>query len=152
MPRHREKAYAEIRSFVHATEDPAKVEEAVKNLIPINPEEMRLKRTVMHGHHGNRILRIEAKLSGDDVFIVIDSLFKQLHSLDEEALRREFHKYIDAQGTVYLRFCKQQALKRRVVLRESDSISFRIRLGVHPKSFYELKQYLEEKTCSRNEG
>ncbi len=63
MLQHRNMAYAEISVFAHATEDPEKVEKAVRNLVPVLRRDVQLALSEMRGHHGNPILRFEAELT-----------------------------------------------------------------------------------------
>jgi hypothetical protein len=152
MPKRPSIPYCKISTLAHATENPEKVAGAIKNLVPIPVTEIALTTTEMHGHHGNRILRIEGNLSGNSVFMILDSLLKRLPSPDEHAFQSEFPTYVDAEGTLHLRFDKQQALLGKVIPRMNDPISLKIRLGFQPKSLEELKKCLEEKTRTGDGG
>ncbi len=57
-------AYIDIRVFAHATEDPAKVQTAVHNLLPAElAQTLVFERTNCTGHHGNPIILFTAKLT-----------------------------------------------------------------------------------------
>jgi len=146
MPQHGNITYAKISVFAHATEDPEKVAEAVKTLLPMLRERGELISTEMQGHHGNPILRIEGDFEmREDAFEALDLLLSRLSTLDEDILRREFHEHLDAKGNLYLRFDKQQAFLGQTSLGTNDPISLRVRLGFQPRSLDELKLHLEEK-------
>jgi len=56
-------AYIEIRVFAHATEDPDKVQTAVRNLFPLElAETLVFEKASCTGHHGNSIILFTAKL------------------------------------------------------------------------------------------
>ena len=56
--------YIDIRVFAHATEDPTKVQTAVKNLLPENcSETLIFEQTNCTGHHGNPIILFTSKLT-----------------------------------------------------------------------------------------
>ena len=57
-------AYIDIRVFAHATEDPAKVQTAVRNLLPAElAETLVFEKTGCTGHHGNPIILFTSKLT-----------------------------------------------------------------------------------------
>ena len=56
-------AYMEIRVFAHATEDPEKVQTAVRNLLPTElAETLVFEKSALTGHHGNPIILITATI------------------------------------------------------------------------------------------
>jgi len=57
-------AYIDIRVFAHATEDPDKVQTAVRNLLPTELSETLIFETQScTGHHGNPIILFTSKLT-----------------------------------------------------------------------------------------
>ena len=147
MLQHRNMAYAEISVFAHATEDPEKVEKAVRNLVPALGRDVQLALGEMRGHHGNPILRFEAELTiREEALEALRMLLSRLSSIDEDLLRREFREHLDAKSGLYLRFDKQQAFLGKVSLGSDNPISVRVRLGFQPCSLDELKARLERET------
>ncbi len=147
MPQHRNMAHAEISVFAHATEDPEKVEKAVRNLIPALGRNVQLALSEMLGHHGNPILRFEAELTiREEALEALRMLLSRLSSIDEDLLRREFREHLDDKSGLYLRFDKQQAFLGKVNLGSDNPISVRVRLGFQPCSLDELKAQLERET------
>ena len=58
-------AYIDIRVFAHATEDPEKVQAAVRNLLPEElAQTLIFETTSLTGHYGNPITLFTAKLDG----------------------------------------------------------------------------------------
>ena len=61
--------YIDIRVFAHATEDPEKVQTAVKNLLPTElAETLLFQKTTLTGHHGNPIILFTAQLTDKKLF------------------------------------------------------------------------------------
>ena len=57
-------AYIDIRVFAHATEDPDKVQIAVRNLFPTElAETLIFEKTSCTGHHGNPIILFTSRLT-----------------------------------------------------------------------------------------
>ena len=57
-------AYIDIRVFAHATEDPEKVQTAVRNLLPDElAQTIIFEKTNLTGHYGNPIILFTAKLT-----------------------------------------------------------------------------------------
>ncbi len=103
-------AYVEIRVFSHATEDLAKVEAAVKNLLPESVGEvLKFNKVSLTGHHGNPIVHLDAKLEDREVLpAVMEKLGSTLSSLDKAQLAEEFNQHIEKHN-LFLRFDKQTA-------------------------------------------
>ena len=147
MLQHRNMARAEISVFAHATEDPEKVEKAVRNLVHALGRDVQFALGEMYGHHGNPILRFEAELTlREEALGALRMLLSRLSSIDEDLLRREFREHLDAKSGLYLRFDKQQAFLGKVSLGSDNPISVRVRLGFQPCSLDELKALLERET------
>jgi RNA binding exosome subunit len=90
-------AYIDIRVFAHATEDPAKVQTAVRNLLP---EELAqtfiFEKISCTGHHGNPIILFTAKLTDKKLLpTALQKIGKGLGSLDKEELERDIKLHLE---------------------------------------------------------
>jgi RNA binding exosome subunit len=125
-------AYIEIRVFAHATENPQKVQDAVKNLLtPPLTEGLLFQKTNLSGHHGNTITLFNVTLK--DKKHLPDALKKigaELGSLDKEVLEGDIKLHIE-RGNLYLRFDKQAAFLGSPKFTMVDPIHFK----VHFKDF-----------------
>jgi len=119
--------YIDVRVFAHATEDPAKVEAATKNLFPTSlSETVVFKKTPLWGHHQNPIILIEAKLDDRKLLpAALEHLGKSLSSLDKEQLDQDIKLHLD-KGNLYLRFDKQAAYVGNAKFTQNDPIHLKI--------------------------
>ena len=120
-------AYVTIRVFSHATEDPAKVQTAVKNTLPETlTENLVFEKTALTGHYGNPITICEAKLTNRTALTqALEKIGSQLNSLDKEQLCSEMQQHIEKRN-LYLRFDKQSAYLGSLKLGTVDPIHFKI--------------------------
>lgn len=121
-------AFVEIKLFNHATEDPNKVTEAVKQILPMShTEEVEFRATNLKGHYGNPITLLETKIKeGKIIKGFIDSLFSRISVIDKENLSREIGLHVE-KASLYLRLDKQAALCGEIKLCTGDPIRVRIR-------------------------
>ncbi len=119
--------YIDIRVFTHATENPQKVQTAVKNLLPEKlAENLVFETTTLTGHHGNPITLFIAKLT--DRKLLSDALQKfsaGLSSLDKEQLSQDIKLHIE-KSNLYLRFDKQSAYLATLKFTQNDPIHLKI--------------------------
>ena len=120
--------FIEIRLFAHATEDPNKVIEAVKQILPADyTEEVELKRTNLKGHYGNPITLFMTRIKEEKpISAFVTSLFLRISTMDKESLLREIRLHVE-KGSLYLRLNKQTALCGEIKLCTGDPIHIRIR-------------------------
>jgi len=119
--------YIDIRVFAHATEDPAKVEIATKNLFP-SPfsETLALKKSTLHGHHSNPIILLTTQLTERKLLpSVLQKLGTDLPTLDKEQLCDNIKLHLE-KGNLYLRFDKQTAYLGTFKLTQNDPIHIKI--------------------------
>ena len=120
-------AFVEIKLFAHATEDPNKVTEAVKQILPMSHTEVEFRATNLKGHYGNPITLLETKIKERKVIKdFIDSLFSRISVIDKENLSREIGLHVE-KASLYLRLDKQAALCGEIKLCTGDPIRVRIR-------------------------
>ncbi len=123
-------AYMEIRVFAHATEDPAKVQAAIANLLLNEPEQTQptliFEKTVLTGHHGNPITLFTTKLEDKKQLpVALQKIGSNLSALDKEALNNDIKLHIE-KGNLYLRFDKQSAFLGNVKFTQNDPIHVKV--------------------------
>jgi len=102
--------YIDIRVSAHATEDPEKVQTAVRNLLPTELVELLVfKKINCTGHHGNPIVLFTSRLTDRKLLPkVLEKIGLNLSALDKEELSSEIKLHLE-KGNMYLRFDKQSA-------------------------------------------
>jgi RNA-binding protein len=120
-------AYIDIRVFAHATEDPAKVQTAVQNLLPEElAQTLLFEKTACTGHHGNPIILLTAKLANKKMLpTAIEKIGKALNALDKEELNSDIKLHLE-KGNLYLRFDKQSAFLGMAKFSQNDPIHIKI--------------------------
>ena len=120
-------AYIDIRVFAHATEDPDKVQTAVRNLLPTELAQILVfEKTSCTGHHGNPIILFTAKLTEKKLLpTALEKIGKDLAALDKEELNRDIKLHIE-KGNLYLRFDKQSAFLGTLKFIQNDPIHLKI--------------------------
>lgn len=121
--------YIDIRFFVHATEDPNKVTEAVRRLLPTQYiDEIVFKSSNLKGHYGNPITLFETRIKKKEIIkALVENLSSGLGELDKEALLGEIGSHIE-KGSLYIRLDKQAAFQGEFELCSADPVRMRIRL------------------------
>ncbi len=120
-------AYVDIRVFQHATENPEKVQSAVKNLLtPQLSESLVFEKTTCTGHHGNPIILFTARLTDKKQLpLALEKIGRALSALDREELEGDIKLHLE-KGNLYLRFDKQSALLGYVKFTQNDPIHLKI--------------------------
>ena len=119
--------YITIRVFSHATEEPEKVQTAVRNTLPEDlAANVTFTKTSLTGHHGNPIILFEAKLEDRQALpTALKKIGAELSPLDKEQLGSEMKQHIEKRN-LYLRFDKQNAFQGKLKLSSNDPIHFKI--------------------------
>ena len=120
-------AYIDIRVFAHATEDPTKVQTAVRNLLPMElAQTLVFQKTSCTGHHGNPIILFTSKLTDKKLLpTALEKIGKGLGALDKEELSRNIKLHLE-KGNLYLRFDKQSAFLGALKFSQNDPIHLKI--------------------------
>ncbi len=120
-------AYVDIRVFAHATEDPEKVQTAVRNLLPEElAQTILFQKTVLEGHHGNPIILFTANLTDKKLLPkALEKIGLGLNSLDKEDLCSGLKLHLE-KNNLYLRFDKQSAFLGAFKFTQNDPIHFKI--------------------------
>ncbi|MDW5563680.1 MAG: RNA-binding domain-containing protein [Methanomassiliicoccus sp.] len=104
-----------FRTFAHATEDPERVERALKFVSGVED----VTRSSSTGYHGNPILVLEAKVTDSKHIKAL------LRSLGPEALRSlldSLDRRLDDESFFYFRLDKQEAFLEKFVLTDGDDV------------------------------
>ncbi|MWV65131.1 RNA-binding protein [Halorubrum sp. JWXQ-INN 858] len=117
--------YVDLRTFVYATEDEKRVEEALRTFLP---ETVDLDRVENVGHHGDRIVVLSARVeTADEMRHVLD----RLATLDDlDRVLDELDDRVDDNCALFLRLDKQAAFKGDVRL--GPGITLRSKVEAYP--------------------
>jgi RNA binding exosome subunit len=120
-------AYVDIRVFQHATENPEKVQNAVKNLLTEElAENLIFQKSTLEGHYGNPITLFTARLTDKkNIPHGLKKIADRLSSIDKEELDREINLHIE-KCNLYLRLDKQSALLGNAKFTQTDPIHLKI--------------------------
>jgi RNA binding exosome subunit len=120
-------AYIDVRVFAHATEDPDKVQLAVRNLLPTElSDTLVFEKQSCTGHHGNPIILFISKLTDKKLLPkMLEKIGKELGALDKEELNHDIKLHVE-KGNLYLRFDKQSAFLEALKLTQNDPIHLKI--------------------------
>jgi RNA binding exosome subunit len=120
-------AYMDIRVFAHATEDPDKVQTAVRNLLPEDlAQTILFQKTTLEGHHGNPITLFTAKLTDKKLLpTVLEKIGSGLSSLDKEELSKNLKLHLE-KSNLFLRLDKQSAYLGTFKFNQNDPIHLKI--------------------------
>jgi len=120
-------AYIDIRVFAHATEDPAKVQTAVRNLLPEElAQTLVFEKTDCTGHHGNSIILFTVKLTNKKLLpAAVEKIGRELSALDKEELDCDIKLHLE-KSNLYLRFDKQSAFLGALRFAKHDPIHLKI--------------------------
>jgi RNA binding exosome subunit len=120
---------AHLSVIAHATEDIQKVEQATGFLVGlISHAQANLTRQYMKGHYGNTITTISVKLAGKALLPnALQAVIERLSESDKQFLDRDVESCVDKEGSLYLRFDKQEAFLGRVKSYQGDPIRMKLK-------------------------
>ena len=124
----------QLEAFCHATEDVAKVKEAVLNVLPSDMmEKAEFTEQKTEGSFGNEILilRLEYEKQGD-MRKIIENIRQRIPKDDLSEFDIEEHVSDDSE--VWLLFDKQEAYKGKLSLDGRDTIQLRGKIATFPAS------------------
>jgi RNA binding exosome subunit len=136
--------YITVRVFSHATEDPEKVQSAVRNTLPEElAAALTFQKTSLTGHHGNPITLFEVKIEDKQALPkALEKIGKGLTSLDKEALNSEIKLHLEG-SNLFLRFDKQRAFMGELRFSSNDPIHFKVHFK--NKTSEEIVDFCREK-------
>ena len=112
-----------IDLILHATEDFQKIAEALSGLFAIEREE--ITKQELSGHYGNPILMLHVEVKKKRA----DQFMKKLIAIIPSETMNKLLKIIEEQifeSSLYVRFSKQNFVKKTLVLEEKDPIRITI--------------------------
>jgi RNA binding exosome subunit len=116
--------YVDLRAFCYATEDEARVERALRTLLP---EEFPIDRAASEGYHGDRIVVLSARVeNADDVRHVLD----RLADLDLDRVREELDDRVNDNCALFMRLDKQAAYGGRI--ERGEGLELRGKIEAYP--------------------
>ncbi len=130
-----------FRTFAHATEDPNRVEQALKFVS--GAEEIQKSNST--GYHGNPIIVMEVRVTDAKS---IKALFRSLSRDDLSKLLDSLDLRLDEESFFFLRLGKQEAFLRQFKMTEGeDVIAIRGKVKSYPQSrenaMEVMKKYLQ---------
>ncbi len=116
--------YIDLRAFCYATEDEARVEQALRTFLP---DESEIERAVSEGFHGDRIVGLSVRIeNADDVRYILD----RLADIDLDDIRDELTERVDENCSLFLRLDKQAAYGGRV--EQGEGLELRAKVEAYP--------------------
>ena len=155
MPRRIELSEVVLSTHCHATEDLEKVKRALLNSIP--PElrtTANIHSEMLHGYHGNPIIKLEVRFKGDEAYHVIRYLLSSISDVDRRYLFASLDmRYNRKDNKLFLRLDKQEAYLGNIVLYEGDdSIKISVSFSMI-RSIDAVKEFLKQLAGGKdNEG
>jgi len=139
---------AKITTIIHATEDPNKVAEAIRNILSPDASTLTIV-SATKGHYGNQIKTMSCAIKNARmVERLFQELWKGLSLLERTEVYSSLASRVDTGGTLFLRVDKQEAMKGRIRLQDSDpikiGISFRAAHVRHVERLNDLRKTLDE--------
>ena len=117
----------ELSTIAHATEDPSKVDKALQTLLLGIHQQF--TRQYLEGHHGNPIVKIEAKLTDESAGHFAHLLGSKLSKSERLVLLRDLHLHSDDDGNLFVRMDKQKLLQEVFRIAEDDPIRVKIKFN-----------------------
>jgi len=133
----------EIEAYAHATEDPSKVEEAIRNILfETIRDKIKLEKTTLRGHYGNPIIVYRGSIENVSEDLLLN-LIRRMSPEDRVSLKVSLDIHLGKHNILYLRFNKQEAYLGRLKLDQIDAICLRLKLKPHV--FNKLPELIEFK-------
>ncbi len=135
---------AKISTITHATEDPKKVAQAMRNL-SLGETSSGFTMNRAKGHHGNEITTsIFLIRNAKHAEIFLKNIWRGLSRLDRTEVYSSLASRIDGTGTMFLRIDKQAALKGRIHLENTDPVKIEISFRTEPSKRNEFVNNIRE--------
>ncbi len=119
-----------ISAIAHATEDPAKVAQAMSSLSLGEMPAPKGRKT--SGHYGNEIRVLETESHSSSISErVLASLWARFAALDQEEVLSNMSQHVNEVGRLYVRVDKQLACKGKLKLAQAESIKIELSFDLH---------------------
>jgi hypothetical protein len=125
---------ADVSFHLHATEDRDKVGRALMDSLGVEIMES----STLYGHNGNVILDNRCFLSQQEAEALLKKVLDGMDSADRARLREELGRHIDERGTFFIRLDKQEMMRGRLALGESDPVRVSFSLDAKGEGAEEL--------------
>ena len=117
--------YVDLRCFCYATEDPERVQMAMKTLLP---EETEISKDTTRGHHGDRIIVFSVRVENA---AEIRHVFARLGDASGiESIVTELNERVTEDTELFFRLDKQAAFNETLKL--GDGITVRAKIEAYP--------------------
>ncbi|QGN07091.1 RNA-binding protein [Halorhabdus sp. CBA1104] len=119
--------YVDLRTFCYATEDDARIEDALGTFLP---EDAPIERAETEGHHGDRILILSTRLERADEIRHVLSQVDSLSETERGQFLDQLEDRIDENCSFFLTLDKQAAYNGTV--KRGDGITLRGKVEAYP--------------------
>jgi len=135
-----------IEVIVHATEDYQKIYDSLCDVFEIEPGEITKKEFL--GHFGNPILMLHIQMKNKRAEELIKKLISTISEKDTKDLLADINERI-SDSTLYLRFSKQNFVKKTLTFQEKDPVRIMIFTPVYiKKNIVKTYRELLESNCN----
>jgi len=135
-----------IEIIVHATEEHQKISDALYDIFEIEPNEITKKEFL--GHFGNPILMLHIQMKNKRAEVLIKKLISAISQDDVKSLLSGMDERI-SDSTLYLRFSKQDFVKKTLTFQEKDPVRIMIFTPVYiKKNIVKTYRELLESNCN----
>jgi len=135
-----------IEIIVHATEDYQKISDSLCDIFEIESSEITKKEFL--GHFGNPILMLHTQMKNDRAEELIKKLISSIPRDDVKSLLSCIDERI-SDSTLYLRFSKQNFVKKTLTFQEKDPVRIMIFTPVYiKKNVVKAYKKLLESNCN----
>ena len=135
-----------IEIIVHATEDYQKISDSLCDIFEIESSEITKKEFL--GHFGNPILMLHIQMKNKRAEELIKKLISTISRDDVKGLLADMDERI-SDSTLYLRFSKQNFVKKTLTFQEKDPVRIMIFTPVYiKKNIVKTYKKLLESNCN----
>ena len=135
-----------IEIIVHATEDYQKISDSLCDIFEIESSEITKKEFL--GHFGNPILMFHIQMKNKRAEVLIKKLISTISRDDVKGLLADMDERI-SDSTLYLRFSKQNFVKKTLTFQEKDPVRIMIFTPVYiKKNIVKTYRELLESNCN----
>jgi RNA binding exosome subunit len=131
---------AHISTIVHATEEVAKVTEAMNTVCPANKFEAKPELRRLKGHYGNEIITLNLSIRSRYSKSLLPHILGLFHPPDRANVVREMLARIDETARVHLRLDKQECFRNNFQLSDQDPIKIEISFQIDKGSDLSLEE------------
>ena len=140
------KVSLKIEIIVHATEEYQKISDSLYDMFEIEPNE--ITRKDLLGHFGNPILMLQVQVKNRRAEELIKKLLSAISEKNARDLLVDINERI-SDSTLYLRFSKQNFVKKTLTFQEEDPVRIMVFTPVYiKKNIVKTYRELLESNCN----